>query len=79
VLFEEDPAGTAALVGVDRMIDHRGIHESHKIWTRTYPGVPIASAQQANVITDIRAGFTSCIADTQRTGHRILSDPAASR
>ena len=79
VMREEDPADIAALVRVDRIIDHQGIHEPHEIWTRTYPGIPIASAQQTNAIADIRAGFTGSIADTLRQVIRILSDPAASR
>jgi hypothetical protein len=79
VLREEDPADIAALVRVDRIIDQQGIHEPQEIWTRTYPGIPIASAQQANVIADIRAGFTGSFANTLRQVIRILSYPAASR
>jgi hypothetical protein len=35
------------------------MHEPHEVLARTYRGIPVASAQQANVMADIHASLTS--------------------
>jgi hypothetical protein len=79
VLREEDPADISALVRVDRIREHGNVREPQEIWSRTYRGIPIASAQQANAVAEIRAGFTGSFAETLRHVIRILSDSATSR
>jgi hypothetical protein len=79
VLREDDPADIAALLKVDQIIDHRGLHEAHEVWARTYRGIPVASAQQANVMADIRTGFNSSFAVALRKVIEIMSGSAASQ
>jgi serine/threonine protein kinase len=73
VLRKDDPADIAAVLQVDRIIGNQGLHEVHKIWAKTYLGVPIASAQQATVLADIRAGFTAAFPSALRQVIQILS------
>jgi hypothetical protein len=75
MLREGDPADIAAIVRVDRILDHGNIHEPHLIWTQTYPDTPVASAQQANVFTEIRAGFSDSFGGALRQAIDILSSP----
>lgn len=79
VMHEDDPADIAGLLRVDRIIHERGVHEPHEIWARTNHDIPVASAQQANVMADIRVGFTGGLADTLRQVIQILSGSAAPR
>ena len=57
MLDEDSPADIAALLRVDRILSDQGVHEPHEVLARTYPGIPVASAQQANVMADIRASL----------------------
>lgn len=78
MLREGDPADIAAIVRVDRIRDHGNIHEPHSIWTRTYSSIPVASAQQANIFADIRAGFGGSFGGTLRQVIEILSSSESS-
>jgi hypothetical protein len=78
VLRKDDPADIAALLRVDRIVG-QGLHEPQVIWSQVYHGIPIASAQQANVLADIRAGFTSSFADTLRRVIEIISESSEHR
>lgn len=49
------------------------LHDPHEVWARTYRGIPIASAQQANVMTDIRAVYISGFPGTLRQVLQILA------
>lgn len=71
-LREDEPADIAALVRVDRILDHGNAHEPHVTWEGKYLSVPVASAQQANVMADIRAGLTGSFAETMRRVIEIL-------
>jgi hypothetical protein len=52
-----------------------GAHEVHDIWMHTYRNVPVGSAQQANAIAEIRASFTSNMAEAMRVSIAILANP----
>jgi serine/threonine protein kinase len=79
VLREDDPTEIAALVRVDRITDHQGLHDPHDVFARTYRGVPVASAQQANIMADIRTGFTTSFPNALRQAIEILSGFAVSQ
>jgi hypothetical protein len=79
VLRDGDPADIAAVVRVDRVLDHGSIHEPHLIWTQTYRDTPVASAQQASIFADIRAGFSGSFGGALRQVIDILSRPGSSR
>jgi hypothetical protein len=72
ILREDEPADIAALVRVDRILDHGNLHEPYVTWEGKYPGIPVASAQQANVMADIRTGITGSFAETMRRVIEIL-------
>ncbi len=78
-LREDDPADIAALIRVDRIIGQGNVHEPHVIWKGKYPGIPVASARQANVVADIRAGLTGSFAETMRRVIEILAASGAAR
>jgi hypothetical protein len=66
ILREDEPADIAALVRVDRS-STTGISTNRNVtWEGKYPGIPVASAHQANVMTDIRTGITGSFAETMR-------------
>jgi hypothetical protein len=77
LLHEDGPADIAALVRVNPLMRHDELHDGRDIWVRTYTGIPVASAQQATVVADIRSGITSCWPDTLRQVIHILSNPDA--
>jgi hypothetical protein len=77
VLREDYPADIAALVQVDRILDQGNVHEPSVTWEGTYNGIPLASAQQAHVMAEIRAGLTASFAQTIRQAIEILSPPDA--
>jgi hypothetical protein len=79
VLREGEPADIAALVRVDRVIDQGNVHEPQVVWEGTYRGVPVASAQQANVMAEIRAGFGDSFAGALRQAIEILADSDGGR
>jgi hypothetical protein len=72
ILREDEPADIAALVRVGRILDHGNLHEPYVTWEGRYPGIPVASAQQANVMADIRTGITGSFAETMRRVIEIL-------
>jgi hypothetical protein len=72
VLREDEPADIVALVRVDRILDHGNVHEPNVMWEGKYAGIPVASAQQANAMAEIRAGITGSFAETMRRVIEIL-------
>ncbi len=72
ILREDEPADIAALVRVDRILDHGNLHEPYVTWEGKYPGIPVASAQEANVMAEIRTGITGSFAETMRRVIEIL-------
>ena len=74
-LADRLPADIAALVRVDRILDHGNLHEPYVTWEGKYPGIPVASALQANVMADIRTGITGSLAETMRRVIEILPLP----
>jgi Protein kinase domain len=79
MLHVDDPADIAALLRVDEIVDNGNVHEPHVIWAQTYYGIPIASAQQANVLADIRTGIVNGFPEAMRQVIRIISDSGISR
>jgi serine/threonine protein kinase len=75
--LHEDDAATdiAALLRVNRAID-RDTSEPSDIWAKTYYRVPFASAQQANVIAEIREAIRDGFAETLRQVIAIMSSAA---
>jgi hypothetical protein len=73
VLRHDGPADFAGLLRVDRIVD-RGLHEVHDIWAQTYHDIPIASAQQASVIAEIRAGLVNGFEEAMRLAISILAE-----
>jgi serine/threonine protein kinase len=73
MLSEDGPADIAALLRVDRILHDRGQHDPHEVLARTYTGIPVASAQQANVMADIRASLTSSFPAALRQTLQILT------
>lgn len=76
MLDEDGPADIAALLRVDRILSDQGVHEPHEVLSRTYLGIPVASAQQANVMAGIRASLTSGFPAALRLVLQILADEA---
>lgn len=74
IMREDDPADITALLEVDRIVGDRRLHEVHDVWVQTYRDVPVASAQQANVLAEIRANFTNGFDETMRQVISTLSD-----
>jgi serine/threonine protein kinase len=77
MLTEDGPADIAALLRVDQILDERGLHDPHEVLARTYPGIPVASAQQANVIADIRHSLTSSFPAALRQVLQIIAGEAS--
>jgi hypothetical protein len=73
VLREDGRADFAGLLRVDRIVQ-RGLHDVNIIWAQTYGDVPIGSAQQANVIDEIHAGFINGFEEAMRLAISILAD-----
>jgi serine/threonine protein kinase len=71
---QDGPTDIAALLRVDRILDNGNRHEVHEIFARTYLDIPIASAQQANVITDIRNGFYDGFSPAIREVIQIITE-----
>ena len=55
-------------------LTRRGLHEVHDIWAQTYRDIPVASAQQASVIAEIRAGFINGFEEAMRLALSILTE-----
>lgn len=72
VLRANDPADIAALVRVDRILDHGNVHEPYVTWEGKYPGIPVSSAQQANVMAGVRTGIVASFTETMRRVIEIL-------
>jgi serine/threonine protein kinase len=73
MLREDGPADIAALLRVSQRLNDQGLHEPHDVLARTYPGIPVASAQQANVMADIRASLTISFPAALRLVLQILT------
>jgi serine/threonine protein kinase len=69
----DGPADIAAILRVDRILDNGNQHEVHEKFARTYLDIPIGSAQQANVIADIRNGFYGGFSPAIREVIQIMS------
>ena len=76
MLREDGPADIMALLRVDRILDERGLHDPHEVLARTYLGIPVASAQQANVMADIRDSLTSSFPAALRQVLQIIAGEA---
>ena len=76
MLREDGPADIAALLRVDRILDERGLHDRYEVLARTYLGIPVASAQQANVMADIRHSLTSSFPAALRQVPQIIAGEA---
>ena len=74
VLRDDGYADIAALLKVDRILVGQGIHEPYEVWTHLYRGVRIASAELAQVIAEIRAGFINGFEDTMRQAITVLTN-----
>jgi hypothetical protein len=70
---ENDPMDVAALLTVNKIIDRR-MHDVDAIYSQTYGDVPVSSAQQANVLDEIRASFKNCLDAAMRKVISILAD-----
>jgi hypothetical protein len=68
-----DPFDCTALISVNRNLGD-GRFEADEIYTRTWRNVPVASAQQANILTEIRARFTESMEPTLRKAISILAE-----
>lgn len=77
MLDEDGPADIAALLRVDRILSDQGLHEPHEVLARTYLGIPVASARQANVMADIRAALTGSFPAALQQVLQILAGEAA--
>jgi serine/threonine protein kinase len=73
---QDGPADFAALLRVDQIFDNGNRHEVHEIFACTYLDIPIASAQQANMITEIRNGFFDGFSSAIREVIQIISSTA---
>src|SRR5262249_18811340 len=73
VLRDGGRADFAGLLRVDRIVE-RGLHEVHDIWAQTYRDVPVASAEQASVIAEIRVGFINGFEEAMRLAISILAE-----
>jgi hypothetical protein len=76
MLDEDGPADIAALLRVDRILSDQGVHEPHEVLACTYPGIPVASAQQANVMADIRASLINSFPAALQQVLQILAGEA---
>jgi hypothetical protein len=79
VMCEDDPADIAVTLEVHRNLDNGSRHEVNEIWVRTYDRVPLASAQLAGVIAEVRASLTAGFGETQRRGHHYPGRASARR
>ena len=77
MLDEDGPADIAALLRVDQILNDQGVHDPHRVLSRTYLGIPVASAQQANVMADIRASLTGSFPAALQRVLQILAGKAA--
>lgn len=74
MLTQDGPVNIAALLLVNRILDNGNIQEPYDMFARTYLDVPIASAQQANAIADIREGLPASFPAAIRQVIRIISE-----
>jgi serine/threonine protein kinase len=74
MLTQDGPVNIAALLRVNRILDNGNIQEPYDMFARTYVDIPIASAQQANAIKDIREGLTASFPATMRQVIQIISE-----
>jgi hypothetical protein len=76
ILDEDGPADIAVLLRVDRILNEQGIHEPHEVLARTYNGIPVGSARQANIMAEIRTSLTSNFSATLRQVLQIVAGEA---
>ena len=74
LLRDDGMAEIAALLRVDRIHVGKGLHDPHDVWARAYCDIPIASAQAANILAEIRAGFASGFEEAMKLAISILAD-----
>jgi serine/threonine protein kinase len=74
MLTEDGPVNLAALLRVNRILDNGNIKEPYDIFARTYLDVPIASAQQASAIADIRNGLFASFSAAMVQVLQIMSE-----
>jgi hypothetical protein len=72
MLRDDDRTDFAGLLQVDRIFDG-GLHDVHIIWAETYRDVPIGSAQQVNVIAEIRTSIINGFEEAMRLAISILA------
>jgi serine/threonine protein kinase len=77
MLDEDGAADIAVLLRVDRILSDQGMHEPHEVLARTYLGIPVASAQQANVMAGIGASLTSSFPAAVQQVLQIFAGEAA--
>jgi hypothetical protein len=73
VLRAGDPADIAVTLEVHQLFENGSRHEVNEIWARTYDRVPLASAQLAGVIAEVRANLTGGFGGTLRAVIAILA------
>ncbi len=74
MLKEVGPVDIAALLKIIR-IDNGSVYEVDKLFARTYLDIPIGSAQQTNIIADIRNGFFGNFSSVLRQVIHVISEP----
>jgi Protein kinase domain len=73
VMRAGDPADIAVTLEVHQLFENGSRHEVKEIWARTYDRVPLASAQLAGVIAEVRANLTAGFGETLRAVIAILA------
>lgn len=76
MLKEGGPVDIAALLKIIH-IDNGIVHEVDEVFARTYLDIPIGSAQQANIIADIRNGFFGSFPSVLRQVIQVISEPSS--
>jgi hypothetical protein len=74
LLRDDGIAEIAALLRVDRIHVGKGIHDPHVVWAKTYCDIPLASAQAANALAEVRAGFANGFEEAMKLSISILAD-----
>jgi hypothetical protein len=74
LLRDDGIAEIAALLRVDRIHVGKGVHDPHGVWAKTYRDIPLASAQAANALAEIRAGFANGFEEAMKLSISIFAD-----
>ena len=67
------PADIAVTLEVHQLYENGSRHEVNQIWARTYDRIPLASAQLAVVIAEVRASLIEGFGETLRAVIEILA------